>query len=345
MRHYVGLDVSLKETAICVVDETGIVVREGKVPSEPEEISDWLSGLGFPVTKVGLEIGGLARWLYAELRGLGWQAICIDPRRLRAVTKTMPVKTDRNDARAIAQVMRVGWYSIVHIKTEASQELRMLLANRKTLLGKQIDIENEIRGTLRVFGLKLSGRITKATFEQRALDLVADKPRLAAMLRPMLAARSALSKQYAILHKMMLDAVRTEPTCRRLMTVSGVGALTAVTYFTTIDDPARFEHSRDVGAHLGLTPRKYASGEIDRNGAISKCGDALLRATLHQAALALLTRTQRWSAIKAWGVAVAKRRGLKRAVVAVARKLAVVMHRIWADGSDFRWSREEELVA
>lgn len=345
MRHYVGLDVSLNETTICVVDENGIIVREGKVASEPEEISDWLSRLGFPVAKVGLEIGGLARWLYTELRGLRWPAICIDPRRLRAVTKTMPVKTDRNDARAIAQVMRVGWYSIVHIKTEASQELRMLLANRKTLLGKQIDIENEIRGTLRVFGLKLSGRITKATFEQQALDLVTNKPRLAAMMRPMLAARSALSKQYAILHKMMLDVVRTEPTCRRLMAVPGVGALTAVTYFTTIDDPARFEHSRDVGAHLGLTPRKYASGEIDRNGAISKCGDALLRTTLHQAALALLTRTQRWSAIKAWGVAVAKRRGLKRAVVAVARKLAVVMHRIWADGSDFRWSREEEFVA
>jgi transposase len=151
----------------------------------------------------------------------------------------MPIKTDRNDARAIAQVMRVGWYNIVHIKSGVSQELRMLLTNRKTLLIKQIDIENEIRGTLRVFGLKLAGRITQASFEERALDLVADKPRLAAMLRPMLAARSALSQQYAVLHKMLLEIVRVEPTCRRLMTVPGVGALTAVTYLTTIDDPAR----------------------------------------------------------------------------------------------------------
>jgi transposase len=344
MQHFVGLDVSLNETAICVVDEHGIVIREAKVPSEPEAISTWLADLSLDVFRVGLEIGGLARWLYAELRSTGWPAICIDPRRLRGLTKTMPIKTDRNDARAIAQVMRVGWYSIVHIKSSVSQEMRMLLANRKTLLIKQIDIENEIRGTLRVFGLKLAGRITRTSFEERALDLVADKPRLMAMLRPMLAARAALSQQYAVLHKMVLDIIRSEPTCRRLMTVPGVGALTAITYLTTIDDPARFQHSRDVGAHLGLTPRKYASGEIDRNGGISKCGDALLRATLYQAALALLTRTQRWSTLRAWGMAVAKRRGLRRAVVAVARKLAIVLHRIWADGSEFRWSRQEAIA-
>jgi transposase len=344
MQHFVGLDVSLNETAICVVDEHGIVIREAKVPSEPEAISTWLADLSLDVFRVGLEIGGLARWLYAELRSTGWPAICIDPRRLRGLTKTMPIKTDRNDARAIAQVMRVGWYSIVHIKSGVSQEMRMLLANRKTLLIKQIDIENEIRGTLRVFGLKLAGRITRTSFEERALDLVADKPRLMAMLRPMLAARAALSQQYAVLHKMVLDIIRNEPTCRRLMTVPGVGALTAITYLTTIDDPARFQHSRDVGAHLGLTPRKYASGEIDRNGGISKCGDALLRATLYQAALALLTRTQRWSTLRAWGMAVAKRRGLRRAVVAVARKLAIVLHRIWADGSEFRWSRQEAIA-
>jgi transposase len=344
MQHFVGLDVSLNETAICVVDEHGIVIREAKVPSEPEAISTWLADLSLDVFRVGLEIGGLARWLYAELRSTGWPAICIDPRRLRGLTKTMPIKTDRNDARAIAQVMRVGWYSIVHIKSGVSQEMRMLLANRKTLLIKQIDIENEIRGTLRVFGLKLAGRITRTSFEERALDLVADKPRLMAMLRPMLAARAALSQQYAVLHKMVLDIIRSEPTCRRLMTVPGVGALTAITYLTTIDDPARFQHSRDVGAHLGLTPRKYASGEIDRNGGISKCGDALLRATLYQAALALLTRTQRWSTLRAWGMAVAKRRGLRRAVVAVARKLAIVLHRIWADGSEFRWSRQEAIA-
>jgi transposase len=340
MKHFVGLDVSLAETAICVVDENGVIAREGKALSDPEAIAAWLGELDLQFEKVGLEIGGLSRWLCVELREIGLQAICIDPRRLRGMTKIMPVKTDRNDARAIAQVMRVGWYSVVHIKSAASQELRLLLANRKTLLDKQIDIENEVRGTLRVFGLKLAGRITQATFERRALDLVEDNPRFLALVRPMLIARTVLRQQCAVLHKMLLDVVRHSQTCRRLMTVPGVGPLTAVAYITTIDDPDRFHRSRDVGAHLGLTPRKYASGEVDRNGGISKCGDVMMRSVLYQAALALLTRSQRWSALRAWGMAVAKRRGLKRAVVAVSRKLAIVMHRIWADGSEFRWTQE-----
>jgi len=174
MKHYVGLDVSLKETAICVVDENGVVIREGKALSEPEAIVAWLNESRLPIVKIGIEIGGLARWLYSELRAAGLHAVCIDPRRLRGVTKTMPIKTDRNDARAIAQVMRVGWYTVV------SQELRMLLNNRKTLLIKQIDIENEIRGVLRVFGLKLSGRIPRATFEQKTNELTDDSRRCCA---------------------------------------------------------------------------------------------------------------------------------------------------------------------
>jgi transposase len=211
-----------------------------KALSEPEAIVAWLNESGLHITKIGIEIGGLARWLYSELRAAGLHAVCIDPRRLRGVTKTMPVKTDRNDARAIAQVMRVGWYTVVHIKGDLSQELRMLLNNRKTLLIKQIDIENEIRGVLRVFGLKLSGRISQATFEQQTNELTDGHPRLAVMLRPMLVARAALREQYGVLHKMVLEIVRREPTCQRLMTIPGVGALTAITFLTTIDDPDRF---------------------------------------------------------------------------------------------------------
>lgn len=340
MNHYAGLDVSLNETAICVVDENGVILKEGAVPSEPDDICSWLASLDVPIERAGLEIGGLSRWLYGELRVRGVHAVCIDPRKLRGLTKTMPVKTDRNDARSIAQVIRIGWYSVVHVKSEVSQELRMLLTNRRTLLTKAIDIENEIRGTLRVFGVKLSGRITTHTFEQRALELVASMPRLEAMIRPMLAARAALREQYTVLHRMLLQAVRCDETCRRLMTVPGVGAVTAIMFAVTIDDPDRFHRSRDVGAHLGLTPRKYASGEVDRNGRISKIGDSGMRTVLYQAALALLTRSQRWCKLKAWGMQVAKRRGQRRAVVAVARKLAILMHRIWADGSEFHWSQE-----
>jgi transposase len=344
MMHYAGLDVSLKETSICVVDEKGFILKEGKTASEPDAITQWLASVEVDLHKVGLEIGGLARWLYAELRARGVRAVCIDPRKLRGVTKTMPIKTDRNDARAIAHAMRVGWFSPVHVKSEASQELRMLLTNRKMLQTKQIDIDNEIRGTLRSFGLKLSGRITPATFEHRTLELLQDFPRLLTLIRPMLVARRALREQCAVLHRMLLQLVRTNETCKRLMTVPGVGLLVAVTYMVTIDDPDRFQRSRDVGAHLGLTPTKYASGEVDRNGNISKCGDAMLRANLYQAALALLTRTSKWSTLRAWGMAVAKRRGLRRAVVAVSRKLAIVLHRIWADGTVFQWSREPAAV-
>jgi transposase len=344
MKYYVGLDVSLATTAICAVDENGAIIKEGVAASDPEEIANWLEQLGLSFQRVGLETGSTAAWLYSGLRNRGVPAICVDPRRLRAVTKTMRIKNDRNDARAIAHCMRVGWYTVVHVKSEVSQVVRMLLTNRRTLQSKQIDIENEIRGTLRVFGLKLTGTITAGRFEARVLELVAT-PHLEAMVRPMLVARAALRKQCAVLHKMMLEMVRKSATCRRLMTIPGVGAIAALTFLTTIDDPARFQRSRDVGAHLGLTPKKYASGETDRNGGISKCGDASMRAVLYQAALALLMRSKKYSAIRVWGLGVAKRRGLRRAAVAVARKLAVLMHRIWADGTKYRWHREAAIEA
>ena len=164
-------------------------------------------------------------------------------------------------------------------------------------------------------------------------------PAIAAVVIPLLAARSALRVQLAKLHKMLLDEVRADPVCRRLMTAPGVGSVAALTYRACVDNPARFGRSKCVGAHYGLTPRLYQSGETARIGRVSKCGDALMRAALYEAALVLLTgRRSRWSTLKAWGMGVAKRRGMQKAVGAVARKLAIVLHRMWRDGSDFRWS-------
>jgi len=340
MTFYVGLDVSLNETAICIVDATGKIVREGKAESEPDAIVTWLGLATGPYERVGLEAGPLSPWLCEGLLALGLPAICIETRRMKGATAAMAVKTDRNDARAIAQAMRVGWFTAVHLKTLRSQELRMLLTNRKALLSGRVAIENAIRGTLKAFGLKV-GPVTVDAFKDRVIELTADYPRLAEMMRPMLAAREALQLQCESLHAMLLKAVRSDAVCRRLLSVPGVGPVTALAYATAIDDPARFVHSRDVGAHLGLTPRKYASGEIDRNGSISKSGDRLAREALFLAAHTLLTRVTRWSALKAWGVALAKRRGLRRATIAVARKLAVIMHRMWLDSADFRWTREE----
>jgi transposase len=263
MKYFAGLDVSLDETAVCIVDEDGIVIREGKVASEPDDLHAWITAAGVPLTRPGLEAGPLSPWLHARLRAAGLPAICIETRRMKGATAAMAIKTDRNDARAIAQAMRTGWFTAVHVKTPESQELRLLLSNRRVLSEKQIAIDNEIRGTLKAFGLKV-GTVTLGRFEARVVELLSEKPRLLALVRPMLAARQAMRRQHAILHRMVLDIVRSDTVCRRLLTVPGVGAVVALTYVTGVDDPARFAHARDLGPHFGLTPRKYASGEIDR---------------------------------------------------------------------------------
>jgi transposase len=339
MKYFAGLDVSLQETAICIVDEEGIVIHEGRAASEPDDLVRWLAAGGLTLVRVGLEAGPLSPWLHAGLRAAGLPAICIETRRMKGATAAMAIKTDRNDARAIAQAMRVGWFTTVHVKTAESQELRLLLSNRRTLLEKRVAIDNEIRGTLKAFGLKVGG-ISVAGFEARVIELLGERPRLFAMVRPMLNAREALRQQCAVLHKMLIESVRSSTVCRRLLSVPGVGPVVALTYVTGIDDPARFAHSRDLGPHFGLIPRKYASGEIDHTGSITKAGDGAVRGALVQAALTLLTRERRWSVLKAWGMAVAKRRGLHRAIVAVARKLAIILHRIWVDGTTFTWSRD-----
>jgi transposase len=231
----------------------------------------------------------------------------------------------------------------VHVKTLASQERRLLLTNRRLLQDKMLDIERELRGTLRNFGLKV-GVVGRARFEARVEELVTPHPRLAVLVRPLLAARRALREQFALMHKMLLDLVRDEPVCRRLMTAPGVGAVVALAYRVTIDVPARFERSKAVGAALGLTPKRYQSGEIDRTGRISKCGDGMLRSLLYEAAQVLLTRAS-GSWLKAWGLQLAKRRGMKRAIVATARRLSVILHRMWVDGSDFRFTRQQDASA
>jgi transposase len=340
MTHSVGIDVSLETSSICIVDATGLTIRELIVESDPEALAAALLATGLTFARVGLEAGPLSQWLHAGLTRAGLPAILIETRRLRAATKTMPVKTDRNDARAIAQVVRAGWFRAVHVKSEISQELRALLTARKLLVSKVRDLDNGIRGLLRGFGLKV-GRIGERAFAERARGLVAGRAVLEALVRPLLAARAALLSERDHLHRLVLVAVRDDAVCRRLMTVPGVGPVTALTFCSAVDDPSRFSRSRAVGAHFGLTPRRYQSGETDRTGHISKQGDALARQALYEAANVLLTRTSRWSALKAWGMNIAKRAGLRRAKVAVARKLAVVLHRMWCDGTQFCWSREE----
>jgi transposase len=339
VEHYAGIDVSLERSSVCVVDATGKIVREAKVVSEPEALVAFLGQLGLPLTRVGLEAGPLSQWLHAGLTAAGFAAVLLETRHVKAALSAMVVKTDRKDARGIAQLLRMGWFRPVHRKSPPAQETRALLAGRKLLQGKLLDLEFSIRGILRGFGLKL-GPVSKGRFVARIRELTAGQPMLERVVEPMLRAREALSKEFHALHRAMLDLVRDNSLCRRLMTVPGVGAVVAITFATAIDDPARFRRSRAVGAHFGLTPKKYQSGETDVTGGISKVGDGTVRVALYEAANVILTRSGRFSALKRWAMEVAKRRGLKRATVALARKLAVVLHRMWLDGSGFRFGKE-----
>jgi transposase len=335
MEHYVGLDVSLEATSVCVVDETGAIVWECKAASDPDAIGQVLRECGHSFKRAGLEAGPLSQWLYEGLRGQGWPALCVDPRQMKASLSAMRNKTDRNDARGIAQMMRVGLFRVVHVKSRESHELRLLLTNRSVLRRKCLDIENEIRGSLKIFGLKV-GRVTKYTFERRVCELTGDQPRLEAAIAPMLRARHVLFEEFSRLHRIVLDVVRQDEVCRRFTTMPGVGPITALAFKTAVETPERFAKSKTVGAHFGLTPRKYSSGQIDYQGHISKCGDALVRTTLYEAASVMLTRVRAPSALKTWGLRIAKRAGAKRARVALARKIAVILHRMWRDGTDFR---------
>jgi transposase len=340
MEYYAGLDVSVKETSVCIVDKTGKVTREVKVATKPAAILEVLKQDALAIERIGLEAGPLSQWLYSALVEAGLPVICVETRHMKAALSAQVNKSDRNDARGIAQMMRVGLYRPVHVKTLASQKQRMLLTSRRLLQSKALDIENDLRGTLRNFGLKL-GLVGTVKFEDRIRELLADHADLAAIVEPLLIARRVLREQLGVLHRQLLEIVRHDEVCRKLMTTPGVGPVVALTFRATVDVPTRFTRSKSVGAAFGLTPRRQQSGEIDRMGRISKCGDGLMRETLFEAALVLMTVTRKWSWLKAWGMKIARRRGMKRAIVAVARRLAVIMHRMWVDGSEFRWSTKE----
>jgi transposase len=282
--------------------------------------------------------------LFSALTEAGLPVICVETRHMRAVLKAQINKTDRNDARGMTQMMRAGLYRPVHVKTLRSQKLRMLLTHRKLLQSKAIAIDNDLRGTLRNFGLKV-GMVGTVKFEARIKALVENLPDLAVLVEPLLIVRRALREQFCVLHRRLLAIVRDDDVCRRLMTTPGVGPVVALTYRATVDVPARFRKSKSVGAVFGLTCSKYQSGEVEWSGRISRCGDEMMRVMLYEAAQVMLTRTNKWSWLKAWAMKIARRRGMKKAIVALARRLAVIMHRIWVDGTEFRWTREETVAA
>jgi transposase len=335
MDYYAGIDVSLEYSSVCVVDTSGKIVREGKVASEPQALIGWLGALGFALSRIGLEAGPLSQWLYAAMQKAGLAVELLETRHVRDAFKAMPVKSDRNDARGIAQLMRLGWFRPVHCKSLAAQELRAVLTARKLIQSKLRDVENSLRGILRGFGLKV-GRTTARTFAGRIHELVAGQANLEMIAQALLAVHAVLVREFNGFEKRVRIIAREHAKAKLLMTTPAVGPIVALTYAGAIDDPARFTSSKQTGAHFGLTPKKYQSGQTDYTGRISKIGDASVREALYQAAHVMLTKPVKGCAeLKSWAMRIARRAGMRKAKVALARKLAVILHRMLADAKPF----------
>jgi transposase len=337
MDHYAGIDVSLECSSVCVVNAEGKIIRETKVASEPEALIAWFGSLGVRLARIGLEAGPLSQWLFTALKQAGLPMELLETRHVRNAFRTMPVKTDRKDARGIAELMRLGWFRPVHCKSSDAQETRALLTARKLVDAKLHDVEMSLRGTLRGFGLKV-GPTTPRRFAARVRELVAGQATLEAIAESLVAVHEVLLRELNVLEKRVRLMARTNPVVRLLMSAPGVGPIVGLVYVSGIDDPARFKSSKAVGAHFGMTPSKYQSGETDYSGRISKCGDEAVRTACFQAAHIIVTKPIKGGWLKSWALKLAKRVGMKKAKVALARRLAVILHRMWVDGTTFKFA-------
>jgi transposase len=344
MEYFAGLDVSLRSCALCIVDSKGAVLLERELPCEVGDIAEYLAGFPYPIERVGFEAGTMSQHLFFGLTARGFDVVCMEARQVNAALSAMRNKTDKNDACGIAQILRTGWFSPVHMKSREAHGHRALLSTRKALLNKTIDLANEVRGLLKIFGVRLPKTVKHGSFDDVVRPMIEIDDVLAHALLPLLDARLALYQHFLELDRRVKRAASQDEVCMRMMTVPGVGPIAALTFKAAVDDPTRFKRSRTVAAHFGLTPRRYQSGEHDNPGRISKAGDRDVRATLYAAANALLMRTMAGSQIKSWGMRLMRTKGRRRAVVAVARKLAVLLHRMWSDGTEFRQETVEGMA-
>jgi transposase len=344
MDYFAGLDVSLRSCALCIVDRKGTMLFERELPCEIKDIAECVAGFPHPIERIGFEAGTMSQHLFFGLKAEGFDVVCMEARQVNAALSAMRNKTDKNDARGIAQVLRTGWFSPVHMKSREAHGVRALLSTRKALLSKTIDLANEVRGLLKIFGIRLPMTVKQGSFDGVVRPMIEMDDVLAHALVPLLDARLVLHQHFLELDRRVKRAASHDEVCMRMMTVPGVGPIAALTFKAAVDDPARFKRSRTVGAHFGLTPRRYQSGEHDNPGRISKAGDRDVRATLYAAANALLMRTMAGSQIKSWGMRLMRTKGRRRAVVAVARKLAVLLHRMWTDGTEFRQENVEGIA-
>jgi len=332
--NYAGIDIGMRETAICVINEDGDIVDEFRSPTDPDSIIQYFEQTPFEISGVIMEACNMARWLYLALEDAGYDCVCVETYHSSMVMKAMQRnKTDKNDAWGLAQLLRNNIYKAVHVKSAENQALLHLLTTRKSLVRQRVDLENVIRGHFRQIGLRITG--SEAVFIRNVEEALEKRPELEESVGPLLTLLKTLTQTFRDVRNKCRRIAARDPVCKLLMTIPGVGPVASLTFKAVIDDPTRFRKSKDVAPYLGLTPRIHASGETKRYGSISKSGSPIAREALYEASTVLLSRTRKWCALKYWGVQIAKRSCHKKARVAVARKLAILMHKLWVTNETY----------
>ncbi|WCP13299.1 IS110 family transposase ISMpo4 [Sphingobium sp. AntQ-1] len=338
MSIYAGLDVSDKTTHVCVVDGEGAVLRREVLASDPDVIAKWLGRYCPNLVRVVLETGPLSAFLYHGMVARDVPIECICARHAKGVLSARVNKSDVHDAEGIAQMARTGWFKRIHMKASATHFDRAAVRIRAQLIMARTAMLNQLRGLLKLFGLRLGSTRAPGKRTERLDALYTQRPDLEALFAPLLASIEAIEAQLRTSSRILEQRAASDPVCARLMTVPGVGPITALTYTMSIEDPRRFARGEDVGAYAGLVPRRSQSGERDTQGHISKAGDPMLRRSLYEAANIILTRVKRPCALQSWGRKIAEAKGPRRAKVAVARKLAALLHSVWLNETEFRWA-------
>jgi len=347
MKHYIGLDVSMKQTSVCIVNELGEIVFEKDVVTEPNEIYKCIAETGLEIQLAGLESGSLSHWLVDKLGKLGLPTICVCSRKMAAILSLTINKTDKNDARGIAQALRAGYYRKVHHKSQHAVELSTLMGARRSLVNQRTNSMNTVRGLFKSYGI-IIGIANTERFYAKIEQLVSNLSKGAQIgINSIIGCFKTVNEQIIMLDKMVEKIALADPVIKRFITIPGIGPITALTYKMVIDDPYRFKKSRSVGAYVGTTPTQYSSGETHRQGKVSKCGSSELRYLLCEASTSLMLRTKAWNKDKAWAHKLMKKHGFGKARMALARKLAVKMHRMWIDEKDYEWIdvKPEEVKA
>lgn len=335
MKHYVGLDVSMKKTSVCIVNELGKIVHESEVKTDPHALADEVAKTGMKIELVGLESGSLSHFLVKGLKERALPTVCMDARKMSAFLSVRVNKTDKNDARGIAEALRAGLFTRVHDKPADAINRSATLAMRRLIVQQRTDIKNHIRGILKTYGIRF-GSVSPSKFGQKVRQHIEGMDRLVRLsLENLLEIFEKIHEKIEAIDQELISISTQDNETKLLMSIPGIGPITALTYKAEIFDPSRFKDSRTVGAYLGMTPKQYSSGETTKMGRISKCGSNELRFLLNEAAIVLLMRSKKWSKLKAWGLKLMRKKGLKKASLAVGRKLAVIMHRMLLDKKEF----------